>query len=120
MGMGGGTILILCLSLFCGMNQHIAQATNLVFFVPTSCAAIYINWKQKLINWKIAIPICLSGCVGAFIGSIVSNKMDVNNLKKYFGYFLALIAIIQIYTLIKEYIIDKKRDNKNMKIKNKN
>ena len=32
-GMGGGTILILILSLFMGIDQHIAQATNLVFFV---------------------------------------------------------------------------------------
>lgn len=116
--MGGGTILILCLSLFCNMNQHIAQATNLVFFIPTSCAAIFINWKQKLIKWKVAIPICISGCIGAVIGSIISNKMDVNNLRKYFGYFLGLIAILQIYTLIKEYIISKKRNNKDIKIKN--
>ncbi|MDO5555467.1 MAG: hypothetical protein Q4G09_02090 [Clostridia bacterium] len=31
-GMGGGTILILILSIFMGVNQHTAQATNLVFF----------------------------------------------------------------------------------------
>lgn len=30
-GMGGGTILILILSVFMGIDQHIAQATNLVF-----------------------------------------------------------------------------------------
>ena len=30
-GMGGGTILILCLSLFLGIDQKIAQATNLYF-----------------------------------------------------------------------------------------
>ena len=46
-GMGGGTILILILSVFMGIDQHVAQATNLIFFVPTSIAAIYINIKQK-------------------------------------------------------------------------
>ena len=39
-GMGGGTILILILSVFMGVEQHTAQATNLVFFVPTSLSAI--------------------------------------------------------------------------------
>ena len=34
-GMGGGTILILVLSIFLGVEQHTAQATNLVFFIPT-------------------------------------------------------------------------------------
>ena len=34
--MGGGTILILLLSIFMGLDQHVAQATNLVFFIPTA------------------------------------------------------------------------------------
>ena len=46
-GLGGGTILILCLSIFLGVNQKIAQATNLIFFIPTSLSAIYVNIKQK-------------------------------------------------------------------------
>ena len=31
-GMGGGTILIFLLTVLCGIEQHIAQATNLIFF----------------------------------------------------------------------------------------
>ena len=31
-GMGGGTILIFLLTFMCGIEQHIAQATNLIFF----------------------------------------------------------------------------------------
>ena len=52
LGMGGGTILILVLSNFLGIEQHIAQATNLVFFIPTAISAIIINFRQKLINLK--------------------------------------------------------------------
>ena len=59
MGMGGGTILILCLSMFMGIEQHIAQATNLVFFIPTSIMAIIINIKQKYVDFKIAIGIAI-------------------------------------------------------------
>ena len=32
-GMGGGTILIFLLTFMCGLEQHIAQATNLIYFV---------------------------------------------------------------------------------------
>ena len=46
-GMGGGTILILVLSVFLGIEQHIAQATNLIFFIPTSISAIMVNAKNK-------------------------------------------------------------------------
>ena len=36
-GMGGGTILIFLLTFIMGIEQHIAQATNLIFFIPTFC-----------------------------------------------------------------------------------
>ena len=111
-GMGGGTILILCLSFFMGLEQHIAQATNLVFFIPTSISAIFINVKQKIINWKLAIPISIFGVVGAIIGANVSTKMDVAMLKKCFGIFLLFIAISQIYEVVQEYRICKNTHNK--------
>ena len=49
-GMGGGTILILILSLFMGVDQHIAQATNLVFFVPTAITAVIVSINSKQIE----------------------------------------------------------------------
>ena len=107
-GMGGGTILILCLSLFMGMNQHEAQASNLVFFIPTSIVAIWVNIKQKLIKWKVALPITITGIIGAIIGAVLSNKTDVNNLRRYFGYFLLIITIHEIYTIVTKYIKAKK------------
>lgn len=60
MGMGGGTILILCLSQFCGKDQHIAQGANLFFFVPTSITSAVTNIKQKLVKWKTGLTV--SGC----------------------------------------------------------
>lgn len=112
MGMGGGTILILCLSSFLQIEQHVAQATNLVFFIPTSIVAIITNIKQKYIDFKIAIPIAISGVIGAVVGSIISNKTDVKILKRCFGVFLALIAIWEIYSIIKKYRYNKKMHNK--------
>lgn len=112
-GMGGGTILILILSVFMGIEQHVAQATNLVFFVPTSITAIITTMKEKLINWKIGIPVAISGIAGAIFGAKISVSMDVNRLRKYFGIFLILITIYEIYSLIKQYKIDRKSNNKN-------
>lgn len=103
MGMGGGTILILILSLFLGLDQHTSQATNLVFFIPTSITAIIVNIKNKIINWKVGIPIAIFGVVGAFIGARIAVNMEVNRLKKFFGIFLLLIAIYQTYSIIKKY-----------------
>ena len=84
-GMGGGTILIFLLTFMCGVEQHIAQAANLIFFIPTSIVAI--------------------------IGANLSVHTDVKNLRKYFGYFLVIIAIHEIYTIIKENKKKEKRTN---------
>lgn len=111
-GMGGGTILILILSVFMGVEQHTAQATNLVFFVPTSISAIITTIKEKLINWKIGITVAISGVIGAIFGAKISVKMEVSHLKKYFGIFLMIITIYEIYSLIKGYKKDSKTNNK--------
>ena len=111
-GMGGGTILILCLSIFLGIDQKVAQATNLIFFIPTSIAAIYVNIKEKKINFKIAKIIILWGIIGAVIGAVIAQKINVDLLRRLFGIFLAIIAIHEIYILFKEYIFNKKVKNK--------
>lgn len=112
LGMGGGTVLILILSNFVGLEQHIAQATNLVFFIPTAISAIAVNMKQKLINIKLAIIIILTGSLGAIIGSELAVNIESIYLKKCFGIFLCFISVNEIYWLFKEYILHKKRHNK--------
>lgn len=110
-GMGGGTVLILLLTALCGTEQHIAQATNLIFFIPTSIVAIITNWKHKLIDKKLAISISIWGTIGAALGAIVSTRTNVNSLRKYFGIFLAMIAIWEIYSYFRQYIFKEKREN---------
>lgn len=101
-GMGGGTILIFLLTFLCGLEQHIAQATNLIFFIPTSIVAIIVNIKNKNIDLKLATIISIFGILGAIIGANLSVHTDVKVLRKFFGIFLAIIASHEIYTIIKE------------------
>lgn len=109
-GMGGGTVLILLLTMILGIEQHIAQATNLIFFIPTSIVAIITNWKHKLIDTKIAIVISICGIIGAVFGAIISNKTDVRDLRRFFGIFLAIIAIFEIFSYFRRYIFKSERN----------
>lgn len=112
-GMGGGTILIFLLTYICGLEQHIAQATNLIFFIPTSIVAIIVNIKNKNIKLKVATFISIFGVLGAIVGANLSIHTDVYKLRKMFGVFLAIIAIHEIYTIIKE-----NKNNRNVQNKN--
>ena len=111
-GMGGGTILIFLLSFMLEIEQHTAQATNLIFFIPTSIVAIIVNFKNKNIDTKQAIIISIFGVLGAIIGANIAIYMDVKILKKGFGIFLIFVTINEIYSIIKLHKKDKKTNNK--------
>ena len=102
-GMGGGTILIFLLTFMLGIEQHIAQATNLIFFIPTSIVAIIVNLKNKNIDIKLAILISIFGILGAIIGANISIHIDVEILKRCFGIFLVIITLNEIYSIFKLY-----------------
>lgn len=73
--------------------------------------AIFMNIKNKTIDYKISIQIIIFGVIGAILGSLLSFKIESDNLKKYFGIFLIIIAILESYTYFKQYIKNKKEDN---------
>ena len=112
-GMGGGTVLILLLTMFLSIQQHIAQATSLIFFIPTAITAIIVNLKEKNIELKTGVNIIIFGIIGAIIGSILANKIEVRNLRKFFGIFLLCIAMHEIYNFYKLYIKEKNTNNIN-------
>jgi len=114
-GMGGGTILILLLSVLTNLEQHSSQAVNLVFYILTTISAIIVNIKGKFIDFKLSFQIIIYGIIGAIIGSKIAMNINSENLRRYFGIFLAIIAIHEIYSLIKENNSYKKRDNKSEK-----
>ena len=97
-----------------GIEQHIAQGINLVFFIPTCIVTIIINLKNKNIQKNTAIIIIIFGIIGAIIGAKISVEINVKELRKFFGYFLIIIAIFEIISLIKSYIKHKKANNKNI------
>ena len=111
-GMGGGTVLIFLLTLFLRLEQHIAQATNLIYFIPTAISAIIVNYREKNIDVNLAKVMSLYGVIGAIIGATISINTNVQKLRRIYGIFLAIIAIHEIYILIKEYKIHKNRNTK--------
>ena len=108
MGMGGGSILILILTMFMFVNQHTAQAANLIFFIPTSISAIYVYFKNKNVDTKIGIKLLYTIIIGAILGSYLTKFINGENLKKYFGMFILTVGIIDFIITIK----NKKKESK--------
>lgn len=113
-GMGGGTILIVALTVLQNIPQKVAQSANLFFFIPTSFTAIALNIKNKNINYKVGCRIIIFGIIGSILGAMLSYKIDSQNLKKFFGIFLMFVTLHEIYDYYKVYI---KTKNTHTKIK---
>lgn len=97
MGMGGGAVLIIYLTLFTATDQIASQGINLIFFIPIGVTALIIYSNKKLIKWKITLPIAIGGLLGAVLGILLSGFLGSNIISKIFGGFLILLGIIEIF-----------------------
>lgn len=111
LGLGGGTILILLLNWFSNIGQHEIQGINLIFFIPVSLVSIFMNCKNKLIDFKLSKKLIISGIFGAVLGAFLTSKINSRILKRCFGIFLIIIAINGTLTFISQYKKDKKSKN---------
>ena len=76
LGLGGGGILVLYLSLFLGMSQTQAGGINLIFFLPIAVVSILIHLKNKRIDYKLALKCAPFGIIGAIGGSLIAHQID--------------------------------------------
>lgn len=96
MGIGGGAILIPALVLFVQPEQHIAQSVNLLFFIPTAVAALVIHIRNRSVDFRVAIPIIITGFLGAFLGTQLAIALPGEILRKVFGVFLLLMGCYEL------------------------
>ena len=95
-GVGGGTLLLLCMTLFLGVEQREAQAINLLFFLPTAAASLIFHVKGKQVRWRAAVPAILAGLVTAAVGAWVASVLEARLLRKVFGAFLLVVGVLEL------------------------
>lgn len=96
LGVGGGMILIIYLTVFAGFDQLAAQGINLIYFIPIAALSVIIHTKNRLIEWKKIIPSILLGVVFAALGTYAAERIGSPALKKIFGIFILLIGVKEL------------------------
>lgn len=118
MGMGGGTLLIPLLTIFLSFPQKSAQGINLLVFIPMSIIALIIHMKNKLIDFKVGVPIICSGIIFSVLGSYLASVVANRFLQKIFAIFLLIVGVSQVVrTIIKIKTKNNKGDNSKIKFK---
>lgn len=98
MGMGGGAVLLIYLTVFASVEQLAAQGINLIFFIPIGLLSLIIYTFKKQIEWRICLPIAAVGVLGAFAGIYISGVISGDMLGKIFGIFLCFLGLKEIFT----------------------
>ncbi|WP_443718266.1 TSUP family transporter [Ruminococcus bicirculans (ex Wegman et al. 2014)] len=97
MGLGGGMVLIVYLTVFAGFSQLLAQGINLVFFIPIAIISLVLHTKNKLVEWKKAVPAVLWGTAAVIISAWLANRIEQSLLSKAFGIFLILMGLKELF-----------------------
>lgn len=98
MGLGGGFVLVIYLSILNTLPQQSVQGLNLFFFLPIIALSVFLHIKHKLIDVKTALSCCLFGAPFVVAGFYLSRVMDGEWLKKAFAMFIILCGLKDLLT----------------------
>lgn len=97
LGTGGGSLLILWLTLALDMPQENARTINLLFFIPSALIACLFRWKQGKLRFRNILPAVISGCSAAATFSFLSTRMDVSMIRRLFGLLLLFTGVRELF-----------------------
>lgn len=97
LGVGGGSLLMLWLTLVVNMEHSVARSINLLFFIPSAVIASFFRWKQGALDIKKILPAIIAGCVSAACFALISRQIDISIIKKLFGILLLLTGVRELF-----------------------
>jgi len=75
------------------VEQHTAQAINLVSFIPMALIALILHFKNKLVKTQGILYIIIPALALSILSSFIIKHINATLLSRLFGGFLALLGI---------------------------
>ncbi|MBQ1961740.1 MAG: sulfite exporter TauE/SafE family protein [Clostridia bacterium] len=102
MGLGGGAVLIMYLSLLADIPQLKAQGINLIFFLPIALVAVSVYAFKKQIKWRTVLPLAAGGMLGAVLGVFLADILGTALTSKLFGAALLFFGLKEIFSKVEK------------------
>lgn len=94
-GMGGGIVYVPIL-LFAGFSFKQAPAISLILIVATSTAALFTFWRNRKVDWKLAVVIDPPTDVMAFVGGCFSALVPEPILRVFLAGILMIAGTLML------------------------
>lgn len=96
LGIGGGSLLIIWLTVVLNTDPLTARSINLLFFIPSALVACYFRIRRGDLDLKTLFPAIIAGCIAAAVFSWISTIVDTEILRKLFGTILLAAGVREI------------------------
>lgn len=97
MGLGGGFILVVWLTLVQGVPQRAAQGINVLFFLPIAFIALVLHLRGGLVDKALAKRLIPWGIVGAVIGTFAAQALPNGLLRRLYALFLLAFGLRELF-----------------------
>lgn len=95
-GVGGGTLLLVYMTAFAGLDQQLAQGINLLYFLPAGLLALPAHWKNGYVRRDLLLPAVAAGLLAAGAAAWLATSLDTGLLRRLFGGFLILVGAAEL------------------------
>ena len=95
-GVGGGSLLILWLTLVVNMDPITARTINLMFFIAAAGSVSIFRLRQGSVPWKEILPAMIVGSISAAVFSIIGRYLEQNLIKRIFGMLLLVTGVREL------------------------
>ena len=92
-GIGGGSLLLIYMTELGGVEQAAAQGINLLYFLPTSSAALIFHFKNGLVEKKALLWAALPGMALSALGALAATNLTSALLRRLFGIFCVFVGV---------------------------
>ena len=96
LGTGGGSLLLLWLTLVCQIEPMEAKIINLMFFIPPALFSTILRSIKGTIPWKKLLLPTVVGCLAAFFVAKSSHSIDAQLLQRFFGVLLLCVGMREL------------------------
>ena len=95
-GIGGGTLLVLWLTMVRNTDQLAAQGINLLYFLPSAVCALVSHVKNRRVLWRAVIFCTLAGVPVTVLAALFAAGVDTSLLRRIFGGFLIAVGVSEL------------------------
>ena len=96
-GIGGGSLLIVYLTMFAGVNQYTAGGINLLYFLFCAPAALVSHIREHRIHKPTLWWCTIAGVAASVLAAVAASVIEVSLLRRIFGVYLLYIGVKELF-----------------------